>query len=187
MSETLSKSDWEKIQDCLGSIFQVRYEKGFEEGFREAEGTIIGELGEWLFRDCESCRDELALRLQRLVTSIETLQDGKNALNMFRAGADHLGYTVCLIGSARYHDMFREVEFREAVNGKIVLSPVFCRAARDERGKLNALHMRKIAFADEVLVINVGGYIGEDTSRELAYARSLDKVISFLEPEKEKS
>ena len=36
-------------------------------------------------------------------------------------------------------------------------------------------------LADEVLILNVNGYIGESTARELAYARSLGKPVRFLE------
>lgn len=36
-------------------------------------------------------------------------------------------------------------------------------------------------MADEVLILNVDGYIGESTSRELTYARELGKAVRFLE------
>jgi len=45
------------------------------------------------------------------------------------------------------------------------------------------LHLRKIDLADEVYILNVGGYIGESTARELAYARDHGKRIRFLEQE----
>lgn len=51
------------------------------------------------------------------------------------------------------------------------------------KGLLDELHLRKIDLADEVLFLNVGGYMGESTRKELAYARSQNKVIKFLEPE----
>lgn len=58
---------------------------------------------------------------------------------------------------------------------------------RDEydrvKSMLDELHLRKIDIADEVLILNVDGYIGESTARELAYARSLGKQVSFWEPE----
>ena len=34
------------------------------------------------------------------------------------------------------------------------------------------MHKRKIDMADEIFVINVGGYIGESTRNEIAYAKS---------------
>jgi hypothetical protein len=49
------------------------------------------------------------------------------------------------------------------------------------RDILDELHLRKIDLADEVLILNVGGYIGESTKRELAYAQQWGKAIRFLE------
>ena len=48
---------------------------------------------------------------------------------------------------------------------------------------LDDLHLRKIELADEVLILNVGGYVGQSTARELAFARSLGKTVRFLEPQ----
>jgi hypothetical protein len=56
------------------------------------------------------------------------------------------------------------------------------RASRLRRTALDALHLRKIDLADRVLVVNPGGYIGESTSREIAYAHATGKPISFTEP-----
>ena len=44
------------------------------------------------------------------------------------------------------------------------------------------MHLRKIDLADEIFVINVGGYIGESTKREIAYATKTSKKINYLEP-----
>jgi hypothetical protein len=49
--------------------------------------------------------------------------------------------------------------------------------------KLDFLHLRKIDLADEILVVNVGGYVGESTTREILYARENHKFIRWLEPE----
>lgn len=47
--------------------------------------------------------------------------------------------------------------------------------------QMDELHLRKIDLADEVFVVNVDGYIGESTSREIAYATKLGKPIKYLE------
>ena len=39
-----------------------------------------------------------------------------------------------------------------------------------------------VELADEVLILNVGGYIGESTGHELAHARALGRRVRFLEP-----
>jgi hypothetical protein len=47
--------------------------------------------------------------------------------------------------------------------------------------QLDELHKRKIDLADRVLVLNVGGYIGESTRSEIAYADAHGKPIDWLE------
>lgn len=44
------------------------------------------------------------------------------------------------------------------------------------------MHLQKIDMADEIFVINVGGYIGESTKREIEYAFVKGKFIRYLEP-----
>ncbi|NYE95798.1 hypothetical protein FHU41_002048 [Psychromicrobium silvestre] len=48
--------------------------------------------------------------------------------------------------------------------------------------KLDALHLEKIDLADSVFVVNPGGYIGDSTRAEIAYAREHGKAIRFLHP-----
>lgn len=52
----------------------------------------------------------------------------------------------------------------------------------EQKAALDALHRHKIDLADRVLVVNPGGYIGESTSREIAYARAAGKPIAFTGP-----
>jgi len=51
----------------------------------------------------------------------------------------------------------------------------------EEKAMLDNIHLRKIDLADVVRVLNVGGYIGESTRREVEYAESTGKIISYLE------
>ena len=46
---------------------------------------------------------------------------------------------------------------------------------------LDDMHKRKIDMADEIFVINVGGYIGESTRSEIEYAKSAGKPVRYLE------
>ena len=46
---------------------------------------------------------------------------------------------------------------------------------------LDDMHRAKIDLADEIFVINVGGYIGSSTKSEIEYAKRTNKVISYLE------
>jgi len=42
------------------------------------------------------------------------------------------------------------------------------------------MHKRKIDMADEIFVINVGGYIGESTKSEIEYAIKTNKTVKCL-------
>lgn len=46
---------------------------------------------------------------------------------------------------------------------------------------MDELHLRKIDLADKILVVNITGYIGESTRREIAYAEANKKQIEYLE------
>lgn len=100
---------------------------------------------------------------------------------------------VCLCGSTRFPAEFMAAQFAETIAGAIVLS-VGCfprkpdgswdrmMVTEEQKVALDALHLRKIDLADEVFVVNVGGYIGESTSREIAYAKASGKPVLCLEP-----
>ena len=103
---------------------------------------------------------------------------------------------VCLCGSTDKHktgDAFHEANLRETLAGNIVLT-IGCdfksdadlllagELTADDKRRLDDLHLYKIDLASEVLFLNVGGYLGESSRRELAYARAGGKRIRFLEP-----
>lgn len=48
--------------------------------------------------------------------------------------------------------------------------------------QMDALHFKKIEMCDSIFVVNVGGYIGKSTAREIEYAKYLSRPISYLEP-----
>jgi len=98
---------------------------------------------------------------------------------------------VCLCGSTRFMDAFFDAGWQETLAGSIVLSVGVCKHAEDHGGEalglevaamLDELHLRKIDLADEVLILNVRGYVGDSTYRELKYAREHGKKIRWLEP-----
>jgi len=49
------------------------------------------------------------------------------------------------------------------------------------KAMLDDMHKRKIDMADEIFVINVGGYIGESTRSEIEYAIQTGKPVHYLE------
>lgn len=45
------------------------------------------------------------------------------------------------------------------------------------------VHMRKIEASDAVFVLDVGGYVGESTKKEIALAGALGKEVLYLSKE----
>ena len=102
---------------------------------------------------------------------------------------------VCLCGSTRFWETFRDHGLRLTMEGHIVLSigihapdsMVLAHPDTDEgkeqKRRLDVLHKRKIDLCDEVLVLNVHGYIGDSTRGEVEYARTIGRPVRWLEPE----
>ena len=105
---------------------------------------------------------------------------------MPRGETTHELTVVTLCGSMRFADEMRRLEAELTLAGHVVLSPAPVDPAReldaDDRARLGRVHLRKVAMADEVLVVDVGGYVGESTRREIEHARSLGITVRFLEP-----
>jgi len=103
---------------------------------------------------------------------------------------------VTLCGSTRFMEEFHRAGCEETLQGRIVLTVAVTKFGVDADGAhggealgekvvrlLDELHLRKIDLSDEILVLNVGGYIGESTTSEIRYAMETGKHIRFLEPE----
>ena len=102
---------------------------------------------------------------------------------------------ITLCGSTRFKDEFFEVQKDLTLKGNIVISVgVFNHSGDKEiwekmdeetitktKEMLDDMHKRKIDMADEIFVINVGGYIGESTKSEIEYAKVHGKKINYLE------
>ena len=105
-------------------------------------------------------------------------------------------YTVVtLCGSTRFKDEFITTQKRLTLEGNIVISVgLFGHSGDDEvwegmdegtlpktKEMLDDMHKRKIDMADSIYVINLGGYIGESTKSEIAYAIEHGKRVDYLE------
>ena len=97
---------------------------------------------------------------------------------------------ITLCGSTRFRDAFLEAQKRLTLEGNIVISVGLFGHSGDEevwkpgtKEMLDDMHKRKIDMADEIFVINVGGYIGESTRSEIEYAKATGKKVGYLEPD----
>ena len=96
---------------------------------------------------------------------------------------------ITLCGSTRFKDAFFEAQKRLTLEGNIVISVgLFGHSGDDEvwtegtKEMLDDMHKRKIDMADEIFVINVGGYIGDSTRSEIEYAKKNGRTVRYLEP-----
>jgi hypothetical protein len=159
--------------------------------------------GSWIVAECkdETTRkyctfwkeDVRQCVFQNTLTVARNTQDfllHQKKLNLHREGSGDFPKIVCLCGSCRFKDAFIAALERETDEGKIVLSVGRYMPEEEQKltpelkAKLDELHLRKIDLCDEVLILNVGGYIGESTGNELAYAKAHGKTIRYLEPDK---
>ena len=96
---------------------------------------------------------------------------------------------ITLCGCTRFKEQFLEAQKRLTLEGNIVISVgLFGHSGDDEvwtegtKEMLDDMHKRKIDMADEIFVINVGGYIGSSTRSEIEYAIATGKTVKYLEP-----
>lgn len=93
---------------------------------------------------------------------------------------------VCLCGSSRFYDEFRQANYDLTLRGSIVLAVDFYSRGQGEHDSaektaLDELRRRKIDLADEVLVVSdESGYFGDSTAGEIAYANKTGKPVGYL-------
>ena len=102
---------------------------------------------------------------------------------------------ITLCGSTRFRDEFMKTQKDLTLKGNIVISVgLFGHSGDSEvwesmdegtltkiKEMLDDMHKRKIDMADEIFVINVGGYIGSSTKSEIEYALKNGKKVNYLE------
>ena len=101
---------------------------------------------------------------------------------------------ICLCGSTRFTEKMLVKQWELTKAGHVVLS--WCALpdwyfegedkahVGDQEGVkeiVDEVHKRKIDLADEVLVLNYNGYIGDSTRSEIEYAEAYKKPVRYLE------
>ena len=96
---------------------------------------------------------------------------------------------ITLCGSTQLKDEFIRVQKELTLQGNIVISVgLFGHSGDDEvwddgvKEMLDDMHLAKIDLADEIFLINVDGYIGKSTAREISYAKACGKKVRSLVP-----
>ena len=95
---------------------------------------------------------------------------------------------ITLCGSTKFKDDFLREQKRLSLEGNIVISVgLFGHSGDnevwtdDKKAMLDDMHKRKIDMADEIFVINKGGYIGSSTKSEIEYDIKMGKKVNYME------
>jgi len=104
-------------------------------------------------------------------------------------------HIVCLCGSTKYSHAFRVAAQEETLKLYCVFSigvnlrenPEILSGKTEhekmlQKNELVRVHYHKILLADEVLILNIHGIIGEDTQNEIDFAISVGKPVRYLVP-----
>ena len=92
---------------------------------------------------------------------------------------------ITLCGSTKFKDEFIEAQKELTLRGNIVISVGLFSHSDDDvlndrmKEMLDDMHKRKIDMADEIMVIDVNGYIGESTQNEIEYAKLQGKPVNY--------
>jgi len=93
--------------------------------------------------------------------------------------------TIVICGSLKFQKEMMEIAEVMELKGNLVITLIYpTRDDKDayteeEMNTLNSVHLEKIKIADAILVVDVGGYIGSSTKREIEFAKSLNKEVIY--------
>jgi hypothetical protein len=150
-------------------------------GAENGEGSVI----HFMRRDAEAQFAKLdqnfrkSFRIARALITVEAPEGGPRLRPEI----------VTLCGSTKFKEQYEQVQAELTLQGKIVISvglfghKIGLDMSGPVKKMLDELHLRKIDLADTIFFVNPGGYLGESSRRELAYARLRGKGVAFLEPE----
>ena len=92
---------------------------------------------------------------------------------------------VAIIGSSKFKDQQLGVAQRLTLHGNIVLVTGFWHhrdmvpITDEQKERIDRLTLAKIDLAEQVHVVNVNGYVGESTKRQIAYANETLKPVHY--------
>ncbi len=91
---------------------------------------------------------------------------------------------VAICGSMKFaKEMIEYTKELETQYGWCVIQCVYeldpTKISTEELDRVVSAHWKKIDICDAIFVVNVGGYIGASTQKEIDYAKSLGKEVIF--------
>lgn len=93
---------------------------------------------------------------------------------------------IAVCGSLRFVKEMMEITEKMELQGNCMLVPIYnpTKSNKDDYSEeealmLDKMHKERIKLSDAILVVNVGGYIGNSTKNEIKFAKSLNKEIIY--------
>lgn len=93
---------------------------------------------------------------------------------------------ITMCGSLKFQEQLMFESERLELEGNCVLSIIYPIKAKelytaDEIALFGRNHFKRIDISDTIFVMNIGGYIGDATRKEIEYAKSEGKEILYYE------
>lgn len=102
---------------------------------------------------------------------------------------------ITLCGSAKFEEDYKWWNRELSLRGNIVYSlAVYPSDAGeknwytpDQKLMLDGVHLGKIQHSDAIVVLNIDGYIGDSTKKEIEYAQQLGKQVYWVETDPDRT
>ena len=90
--------------------------------------------------------------------------------------------TVC--GSLKFQNEIMEVAEKLNKTGVCVLTPVYpynkeLKLSDSDIDNMKKAHFKRIELSDSIFVVNVNGYVGESTKKEIEFVKEKGKEIIY--------
>ena len=87
---------------------------------------------------------------------------------------------VTLCGSLKFKDVFDKIEKKLIDDGYIVLTPMYDNYLNLDIETLHKVHDNKMSISDFIVLIDVDGYVGKNTQREIDFCKTNNiNIISY--------
>ncbi|MFD0710516.1 hypothetical protein [Paenibacillus sp. GCM10027626] len=92
---------------------------------------------------------------------------------------------ITLCGSTKFKKQFEQANAYLTLQGNVVIGLAFFEQSEgfqithEQAELLGNIHFKKIDLSDEIFIIDVDGYIGNSTRKEIEYAKKKGKAIRY--------
>ena len=189
-------ADWARQYD---NQIRLEYEKAYHEEINYSINVFLTAVAytAHFSEETHLGKRKLPSFMEDLFVSIDMFRTGEFKPEEYKAELEKNGIyqdmydysartrrIVTICGSSDLEDLIHEKEKELTLKGYIVFTSNvydYSNLLDKEKEELIEIHKNKIRISDEIYVINKDNKIGEYTQKEIDYARSLKKLITYME------